>query len=370
MSTTPSQRPVACSRRLIGTAALALTATGLAACPSKPAGKREPGAGLIGSGAGPGPGTGTLPVLAPAPPPPTAPAHLPAPPAPITATGEQVALGELLFHDGRLSKDGKTSCATCHDPAADHSGAGRQPNASGAINLRRAPSLTNVAWRAELGWDGRSPRLDSFLPLHWRGQLGTDPSVGITAIARLPLYGAHFQRTWGSGADGGKAIDALIAYVSTRFSGGAPWDAIESTARKDSPEAAGYALFTGKAQCSVCHQPPLYTDGGYHKLGLIGVADDGRGFVDVLQKGAFRTPSLRGAARRKSFFHDGSVTTLAAAVDWHLAGGVGQGADRSIIDPALTPITLTPAERDALLAFVTALTPTEPAPAAPVLPIP
>jgi cytochrome c peroxidase len=120
---------------------------------------------------------------------------------------------------------------------------------------------------------------------------------------------------------------------------------------------AGYKLFTGKAQCSVCHPPPLYTDHAYHRLGLVAVADEGRGKVEpnnAKARGAFRTVGLRGAARRASFFHDGSATTLEAAIDWHLDGGKGQGADRSIVD--LPAVTLTATERTALIAFVRALT--------------
>ena len=70
--------------------------------------------------------------------------------------------------------------------------------------------------------------------------------------------------------------------------------------------------------------------------------------------GAFATPTLRGAALRPSFFHDGSAKTLEAAVDWHLSGGIGAGADKGIVD--LQPVTLSAAERGQLLAFVRALT--------------
>ena len=47
------------------------------------------------------------------------------------------------------------------------------------------------------------------------------------------------------------------------------------------PEAiAGFALFSGKAQCASCHPPPLYTDQRYHRIGLVRSADEGRGRVD------------------------------------------------------------------------------------------
>ena len=76
---------------------------------------------------------------------------------------------------------------------------------------------------------------------------------------------------------------------------------------------------------------------------------------------------LRGAAARARFFHDGSAASLDAAIDWHLAGGRGQGADPSVIDPGLSPVTLTTSERAQLGAFVAALT-AGAAPARPTLP--
>jgi cytochrome c peroxidase len=285
-------------------------------------------------------------------------------------TPEQVALGELLFFDGRIAADGRTACATCHDPDADWSGTAHQSTAAGKPNLRRALALSDVAWRSKgLGWDGRYGTLDKHLFQHVRGQLGVDASQAITRIAGLPLYRAHFARAFGlapgAAPDGGHLLTALAAFAQTRYSAPGAWsEAEQGTApapgKAATPMARGYLVFTGKAQCSQCHVPPLYTDGGYHRLGLIAQPDDGRGKLDPLEAGKFKTPPLRGAALRKAFFHDGSASTLDAAIDWHLAGGTGQGADRSIVD--LPAVTLTPAERADLGAFVRALSPEAPAP--------
>jgi cytochrome c peroxidase len=37
-------------------------------------------------------------------------------PAANPQTRQKISLGRRLFHDRRLSRDGKVSCATCHDP--------------------------------------------------------------------------------------------------------------------------------------------------------------------------------------------------------------------------------------------------------------
>jgi cytochrome c peroxidase len=308
-------------------------------------------------------------VLPAAPPVPAVPAGLPSPPEQTAITADAVALGELLFWDSRLSINNKVSCASCHDPTHGYAGAKRQDTAAGKPNLRRAPTLVNLAWDKELGWDGRYPVIGEQLASHARGQLGDDLATAVARITEVPGYRAHFTRMGGApSAD--LATQALAAYVLTRYAGDAPWDRVERSPDAPADIKAGYALFNNKAQCSVCHTPPLYTDLRYHRIGLIGSADEGRGRVDPAQKGAFKTPTLRGAAAREGFFHDASAQSLDAAIDWHLAGGTGQGADKSIVDPALKKITLTPQERDQLGAFTRALTDTtnRPVPAKPALP--
>lgn len=297
--------------------------------------------------------------LPPAPPVPSVPAGLPEPPQRAEASAEVLALGAALFAEKSWSADGKVACQTCHDPATDYAG-GREPTSLGRPNLRRAPSLSNLAWQRALGWDGRFSDGREHLRAHLWGQLGLPLPDAVAKLADHALLRAHFARAHGKEPAPELALEALWAFALTRYSGGAPWDLEE---RLTEPSVAGhslragYALFLGKARCGQCHPPPLYTDLGYHRLGLIGTADEGRGLVDRAELGKFKTPSLRGAAARKRFFHDGSATTLAAAIDWHLAGGTSQGADRSIIDPELAAVSLTAEERAQLAAFVAALTP-------------
>jgi cytochrome c peroxidase len=308
--------------------------------------------------------SGTVLVLPPAPPLPAVPAGLPMLSANPLVTPDAVALGELLFYDARLATDGKTSCATCHDPAHGYSGTATA-TAAGKMNLRRAPALVNLAWTRELGWDGRYASLDEQLPVHVRGQLGDDLDPALAKIADLPLYKAQLSRlaTAGNAARDTVALRALEAYVLTRYDGDSAWDKLEPTARTPTgsgsaavnPIVAGYLVFTGKGQCAVCHTPPLYTDLGYHKTFTGAIADPGRGKVDPKLDGAFRTPTIRGAAARTAFFHDGSKKTLDEVLDAYTA------------NPELK-IALTPQDRTNLVAFLKALASTTPPPQKPVLP--
>ncbi|MEJ7601802.1 MAG: cytochrome c peroxidase, partial [Kofleriaceae bacterium] len=267
----------------------------------------------------------------------------------------------------RLSSTGQLACADCHVPAQSYAGATLGKTATGKDNLRRAPTLVNLAWHEGLAWDGRFGSFAELIGPHAQGQLGLDLAAAVTRIAEVPGYRAHFARAGGaSAATVGKALEA---FVMTRYAGAAPWDRVERAPDAPADLKAGYLLFTTRAQCAVCHQPQHYTDHRYHRLGLVKSPDEGRGKTDPKQQGAFKTPTLRGAAQREGFFHDASATTLEGAVDFHLAGGTGQGADPSVIDPALRKVNLSPKEREQLIAFVRALTDlTVPPPAKPALP--
>ncbi len=63
--------------------------------------------------------------------------------------------------------------------------------------------------------------------------------------------------------------------------------------------------------------------------------------------GAFRTPSLRNVTRVGPWGHNGSLPTLRDAIDRHVTAGV-------------TPASVTPEDRDAMVAFLGALEGTMP----------
>ena len=91
----------------------------------------------------------------------------------------------------------------------------------------------------------------------------------------------------------------------------------------------GENLFTGKAKCSGCHVPPLYTEPGWnlHTGEEIGI-DNFQ--ADRAPDGRYRTAPLRGlwTHTRGGFYHDGRFPTLAAVInhyDAHFALGLSAG---------------------------------------------
>ena len=122
----------------------------------------------------------------------------------------------------------------------------------------------------------------------------------------------------------------------------------------------GYDVFTSKAKCTNCHDGLLMTDFQYHNVGIgwdpktKKMKDEGRFRVTKNERdtGAFKTPTLIDVARRKQFFHDGSVEGLEKAVDLMLAGGIKNPWLDTI---NLQPAKLTAEERADLLEFLRAL---------------
>jgi len=161
---------------------------------------------------------------------------------------------------------------------------------------------------------------------------------------------------------------ALAAFVRTLTSDDSPWDRYERGDKTAVSEdaIAGFKVFSDsdKANCTLCHVPPLYTDTLFHNVGLgydKPQPDTGRGKILADKNdpeapkamGAFKTPTMRSITETKPYFHDGRAATLEEAVDYMLGGGT----PNANLDEKLKPRKITPDERRQLLAFLNSLTP-------------
>ncbi|MCK9301492.1 MAG: heme-binding domain-containing protein, partial [Bacteroidales bacterium] len=72
----------------------------------------------------------------------------------------KVALGDLLYHDTRLSLDNTLSCASCHD--LETAGVDNEvfsPGVGGQIGTINSPTVFNSVYNFVQFWDGRAPTL-------------------------------------------------------------------------------------------------------------------------------------------------------------------------------------------------------------------
>jgi cytochrome c peroxidase len=290
-------------------------------------------------------------------------------------TAGKIKLGEQLFFDKRLSKTKAMSCETCHVPEKGWTdGLKLSTKADGTVNVRHTPTLYEVGYLEELYWDGRAKGLEAQILAAWKGQMSADPDAIAKELDGVPAYKAAFEAELGGPPTGDRIVKALASFVRTIHAGDTPYDrAVKDRKGFDKSEIGlGFKVFSGEiARCTNCHLPPVFTDTLFHNVGIgfdTEKPDLGRGKIlaDAAEKaklpvppdaeklkGAFKTPTLRGAAASGPYFHDGRAATLEEAVDLMLAGGI----KNPNLDEKLQPAKITPAQRKQLLAFLKALTP-------------
>jgi len=288
-------------------------------------------------------------------------------PADNPQTAEKIALGQQLFFDPRLSVDGSRSCYSCHQN--EHGNGGETSLAVGAKEkqlTRHSPVIWNTAYFDAFYWDGRSGSLEAQVKGAWGGGnmgVGAENLAAKAAeIAKIKGYAKQFKKVFPEeGVTPDTIAKAISAYERTLICNDTPYDSYakgEQSALSDE-QKKGWTLFMGKAQCAVCHAPPLFSTamgapgGLYYNVGIgtPGKADDD---VDVgrfkvteqdADWGAFKVPSLRNASKSAPYFHDGSVFTLAEAVKVMATGGIDNKnktpllADRGLSDDELAALT-------------------------------
>jgi len=271
------------------------------------------------------------------------------------------ALGEALFYDKRLSADATVACATCHVRAKGFSDG--RVTAIGVLGrplARHAPTIWNLAWAGPVFWDGRARSLEEQVagPIVAPDEMAQPMAPLIARLAADKAYVRAFAKAF---PDNGRVTEdnlkkAVATYERTLVSPVTRFDRwVAGDAQVLSPqEVDGFRLFTGKAGCANCHSGWAFTDYAFYDIGLPS-EDRGRGAVLRLEAAehAFKTPSLREAARRAPYMHDGSLATLHDVVR-HYAGGV---TERPTLPRDLTRgLTLNGGEQAALVAFLESLT--------------
>lgn len=212
-----------------------------------------------------------------------------------------VLAGERIFHaasDRRMSRDGYTSCASCHPSGADDGHTWDFTN--------RGEGL-----RATISLRGRALRPDA--PIHWSANF--DEVQDFEADIRLHQAGTGFldDDLWGGPAGPSlgdpKAglspdLDALAAYVNSLAPLDVPWD-------RDTDD--GRAVFVA-AGCDTCHP-----DGGsdatwqapgeplLHDVGTL-LPTSGARLGSTLT--GLVAPPLVGTWATGPWLHDGRATTL------------------------------------------------------------
>lgn len=299
------------------------------------------------------------------------------------------ALGQKLFFDTRFSSNGQVSCASCH--LTDLLFQDGTPLATGVgTTSRRTMTIIGTAYSPWQFWDGRkdSQWAQALGPMESAVEHGGNrtlyahliaehyadeytalfgPLPDLSSLPRNagPVEDAEAAANWDSMssedrdavtriyANMGKAIAAYERHLlpgESRFDQyvEAILDGDYSAAGKilSRDEIAGLKLFIGEANCTNCHNGPLFTNNDFHNTGIPtaeGLAEDvGRalGAQQVLadefnclsvysdarpeqcselnflvldehqQERQFKPPTLRNVAERGPYMHAGQFATL------------------------------------------------------------
>jgi cytochrome c peroxidase len=228
-------------------------------------------------------------------------------------------LGEMLFHDPRLSSTGTFSCVSCHHAGRAFTDGQVTATAIGQTS-RNTPTLSGAAWQTWFYWDGRRDSLwsQALGPIEAANEMGNDRVAVTRFILSDPRYGPLYREIFGSAQDYlltaglpdhaspfgnseqrrnwhrlspsvrdhvnrvfsnvGKAIGAFehtLAPPRSRFDEFA--DKVASGASIGDRHALSRAEIKGarlfiddaRTQCLQCHNGPLFSNGDFHNTGTL-----------------------------------------------------------------------------------------------------
>ncbi len=284
-------------------------------------------------------------------------------------TATAVSVGKEIFFDTSLSSDSNQSCSSCHDPASGFadpdvtmSAPVSEGSVAGSFGNRNAPTAayasfipvftqftsttddgTTSNYQGGQFLDGRRSDLieqakDPFLnPVEMNN---VDAADVVNKVA-MASYATEFKQVFGDDifSDVNNAYEKIATAIAAfeasdemnPFS--SKFDAVMANqATFTASEQRGFDLFKGDvAKCANCHtvddpaDGSLFTDFRYFNIGTPtnpsnpstsvdeGLGDSNRDPVvtdQAVQKGKFRTPTLRNVELTAPYMHNGSYDTL------------------------------------------------------------
>jgi cytochrome c peroxidase len=294
---------------------------------------------------------------------------------------ELTELGRQLFFEPALSASGKMACSSCHDPKhafgpANAASVQRGGAKLDQLGVRAVPSLRytqNIPAFSEHfteddqgidqgpagghTWDGRADTVhdQARLPLLSPSEMANPSEAAVVEKLRQAPSAQRLRDTFGADvfADGALAFSGIILALEVFQQ--SPQDFYPYSSKYDRwlrhqveltrQEERGLALFNApqKGNCASCHPSqvrggafPAFSDFGFNALGVprnpsIPANRDPRyhdyGLCGPLREslserkaycGAFRAPSLRNVALRRSFFHNGVFHGLQQVVEFYV----------------------------------------------------
>jgi cytochrome c peroxidase len=341
---------------------------------------------------------------------------------------DAAAFGQKLFFDTRFSSNSKVACATCHLPDKQFQDGTPLANGVGTTN-RRTMTILGTAYSPWLFWDGRKDSqwaqalgpmespvehggnrtlyahlIAEFYADEYTALFGPLPDLSGLPSSAGPVADTEAAANWEAiSSEEKEAVTriyvnmgkSIAAYERHLNPGASRFDQyVEAILNKDpaagdiltGDEIAGLKLFIGEANCTNCHNGPLFTNNDFHNTGVPtakDLPDDvGRslGAQQVLadefnclsvysdaqpdecaelnflvidehqQERQYKPPSLRNVSQRGPFMHAGQFATLEEVLN-HYNTAPQAPAGHS----ELEPLNLTEKQIAQIIAFLKTL---------------
>ena len=241
-------------------------------------------------------------------------------------------LGELLYHDTRLSADNTVSCASCH--GLNTGGVDNKRFSEGVNGLKggvNAPTVFNAHYNFVQFWDGRAATLAAqaagppLNPVEMASKSFDEICAKLKADA---AFDKAFTAVYPEGITEQTITDAIQEFERTLLTPNSAFDKYlkgDKTAITEE-QKEGYELFKANS-CATCHVGENLGGQSYELMGIMNdyfadrgteltVEDNGRNKETKQQRDIhrFKVPGLRNIALTAPYFHDGTQNTLEEAV--------------------------------------------------------
>ena len=264
-------------------------------------------------------------------------------PTSIPYDKEKAMLGKQLYMDTSLSKDGKVSCNTCHD--LKRYGVDNEIFSIGADGVLdepfNSPTTFNSVFNFVQFWDGKAKNLADQAKnpfINPKEMALKDEAEVVKRVEANAKYKASFDKIYGQ-ITMQNITDAIAEFEKTLITPNSPFDrylngdenAISSQAKR------GWEAFKSNG-CIACHQGQNVGGTMYQKIGIFEPYPNqenlGRYEITKIEsdKMVFKVPSLRNVAKTAPYYHDGSIPTLDACVQFMAYYQSGRFIDQQTVD--------------------------------------
>ncbi|MES2005599.1 MAG: cytochrome c peroxidase [Bacteroidota bacterium] len=299
---------------------------------------------------------------------------------------DMINLGKKLFFEKGLSSNYSISCASCHQP--DKFLTDQLPRSIAfdkkSTVRRNAPTLLYASCQYTQFWDGRVKSMEDqvLTVLQSPVEMNADLSMIETRIRDNVQYASLFNKAFPGNKDSSvnrhTIAKSIVSFLQTLTPYSSPFDKYMAGDKKalTVTQIKGFNLAMGKAQCGTCHFmplfngliPPLYNRTELEVLGTTLTDDFTRPVMDtdsgrfaaypiLYYMNAFKTPTMRNAAKTAPYMHNGAFATLEKVLAFYnKGGGAGMGLAVPVQTLSAKPLGLTDKEIKDIIAFLHSLT--------------